>query len=864
MAELRQRLQEVLQGRYDIGRELGQGGMGLVLLARDVRHDREVAIKVLRPEVSQSVHVDRFLREIRIAAQLQHPNILPLIDSGEVDGVPFYVMPYVSGESLRQRLERDAQLPLDEALRVACETADALDYAHQHGVVHRDIKPENILIASGHALVSDFGIAAAVNVAGEKLTKTGMVVGTPEYMSPEQGDGVADQRSDIYSLGCVVFEMLAGTPPYTGSFRAVLAKKAVEPLPRIRVVRDTVPEHIERTIEKALAKSPADRFQTAGQFGKALAGDRSGLRDHRVRGLSIRQRWMLAGAAGTVVFLAGIYALIAGSPFRGAEPLHARFTQLTAQPGVESFPHVSPDGKWIVYGSEESGNRDVYLQSITGQVPINLTKDSPANDDQPAFSPDGERIAFRSSRDGGGIFVMGRTGEGVRRVTSAGFRPSWSPDGTRLVYATENVDMNPGNVEGRSELWTVSVQSGESKRLYEGDAILPAWSPNGERIAFARRSGAPPTGDIWTIPATGGEATAVIRDDPRDWAPAWSQDGRYLYFASDRSGSMNLWRVRVDERSGQARGEPEPVTTPATFLAHPSVAADGQRVVYASALVTINIQRAGFDAVAGKLVGEPTWITTGGRRWSSPDPSPDGQWVAFYSLTQPEGHLYVARLDGTGLRQITGDTAGLDRMPRWSPDGQWLAFFSTRGKDNYEVWRIRPDGSDMQRVSPVKAAYVSWSPDATRFAAPGGADIGDTVWIMSPEPGGRVEMLPPYAENFLVNSWSPDGMRLAGQIGGVGAVGRGIVVYSFATRRYEQLTDFGEWPVWLSDNRRILFVARGRAFFIVDSRTKEVREIFSVTRDVLGPPRLTHDGRSIVYSRRITEGDIWLLTLQSR
>jgi serine/threonine-protein kinase len=269
------RLTLALADRYVIERELGAGGMATVYLAEDVKHQRRVAIKVLRPELAAALGHERFLREITTTANLHHPHILPLYDSGEAGGLLFYVMPYVEGESLRDRLAREKQLPLDDALRIAREVADALSYAHSRGVIHRDIKPENILLESGHAVVADFGIARAVSAAGgEKLTQTGIAVGTPAYMSPEQAEGrELDGRSDQYSLGCVLYEMLAGEPPYTGSTAyAILAKRLTDPVPRVSLVRPAVPGSLESAIRKALASTPADRFATMSEFVDALAG----------------------------------------------------------------------------------------------------------------------------------------------------------------------------------------------------------------------------------------------------------------------------------------------------------------------------------------------------------------------------------------------------------------------------------------------------------------------------------------------------------------------------------------------------------------------------------------------------------------
>ena len=305
------RLRAALADRYEIERELGRGGMAVVHLARDLKHDRHVAIKVLQPDVSATLGADRFLREIQIAARLQHPHIVPLYDSGQANGLLYYVMPYVEGETLRQRIRREKQLAIDDALQISREVADALSYAHSHDLVHRDIKPENVLLSGGHAMVADFGIARAVSAAGgDQLTDSGVAIGTPAYISPEQGTGEADLdgRTDIYALGCVLFEMLAGEPPFTGpTGQAVIARHVSERPPSLRIVRPTVSAEIEEVVDKALAKVPADRFATATQFAEALpviSGPERAVRPLRRR----RVPWLAAAvtvvALGTVVFVA--------------------------------------------------------------------------------------------------------------------------------------------------------------------------------------------------------------------------------------------------------------------------------------------------------------------------------------------------------------------------------------------------------------------------------------------------------------------------------------------------------------------------------------------------------------------------------
>jgi protein kinase-like protein len=326
MADLQPRLEAALAGNYTVERLLGQGGMAQVFLAKDLRHGRLVAVKVFLPEVAAAFGTGRFVREIRTAANLSHPNILALYDSGEAEGLYYYVMPYVEGESLASRITREGPLPIDQALSITRQVAAALQHAHSHGIVHRDIKPGNILLSSGNAFVADFGIAQALEeTGGEKLTSTGFALGTPAYMSPEQsgGYGQLDGRADIYSLGCVLFEMLVGEPPFSGrSAQAVLARHSVERVPSARAVRDTVPWAVEQAIHRAMAKMPADRFGTAEEFAASLAPERISQEIPIQRSAArrrLQQRWVFASGA-----LAGLalVVLVALAPWSGKGAVH--------------------------------------------------------------------------------------------------------------------------------------------------------------------------------------------------------------------------------------------------------------------------------------------------------------------------------------------------------------------------------------------------------------------------------------------------------------------------------------------------------------------------------------------------------------
>jgi Tol biopolymer transport system component len=909
-------------GHYRILEKLGAGGMGEVYRAEDLTLKRHVAFKVLPPEVSDSPEkLERFQREAETLAALDHPNIVTLFSveqaqpettaPGEPPTVHFLTMQLVEGKPLSKLIPEDG-LSIERALQIGISLTEALRAAHEKGVIHRDLKPANVMLdQEGRIKVLDFGLAKlfradlddqASVVATEVMTQEGVVLGTIPYMSPEQLQGkTVDQRTDIFSLGILLQEMLCGQRPFQASNTAALMSSMLRDPPIVASnLKPDLPEKLDRILQRCLEKDRLLRYQSADELWpelkeaqnlssgaasseieaaveRALAKAPS---DHDLTtdpepaaspaGTPLRspgRRWIVV----LITLLAGLAALSGylildqknDGPKIPAPSAQLNHRQLTSQPGTEQYPSLAPDGQWVVYSAEGPQYQDIYLQSVSGQKPFNLTEESGADNIQPTFSPDGNQIAFRSSRDGGGIFVMGRTGEAVRRVSRKGYNPTWSPDGARIAYSNESVDLNPLNWAGQTEVWMVDLSTGNEVQLPIENAVQPVWSPDGQRIAYVARMGEPTRMDLATIPINGGEAISLSEDETTEWSPEWSSDGKYLYFASDRSGSMNLWRIGVEQTTGQATGPAEALTTPATYLAHPSLSADGERVAYSSVLMTQNVQRIDFEPTTATVGEQITWVTTGSILCSSVDPSPNGEWIAFYTRSRPEGDLYLARTDGSGLRQLTSDSA-IDRVPRWSPSGDWIAFFSDRG-GSLQLWRIRPDGSDLQQLTehPENASLAAWSPSGTQIAVLAGLGPKPQTIIFDPDrpwSGQELQTLPnPETENlrFVATSWSSDGAMLAGQNG---FTQEGIFVYSFASGSYRRLTDFGEWPVWLPDSRDLMFVSDGSDFYVLALEDPRPEKIFSVSRDVIGPPRLSKDGRQLLFTRRVTEADIWLLT----
>src|SRR5213595_753780 len=496
MSDALERLGAALAEHYAIERQIGAGGMATVYLARDLKHDRAVALKVLRPELAAVLGIERFLSEIRVTAHLQHPHILPLFDSGQAGGLIYYVMPHVEGESLRHRLEREKHLPIEEAVALASGVASALDYAHRHGVIHRDIKPENILFQDGEAVVADFGIALALSAAaGSRLTETGLSLGTPQYMSPEQatGDRLIDARSDIYSLAAVLYEMLAGEPPHTGPTVQSVIAKVVTARPRpLRQLRESVPPHVEAAVLKALAKLPADRFQTAAQFVDALArpgwsgvsaaaAPDSSAAPERLGRRAARDVAPLAVAA--IATSLALWVSVRPRPELPARPV-ARFT-LVLPPSAPMSDFVgptvalSPDGSRIVYVSSVATGSQLFSRRLDELEPAPLAGTQNARN--PFFSPDGRSLAYFSGAKLYKLPLAGGPATLVADVPGLAFGATWGTTDT-IVFRSDR------------GLMKVAAAGGEPRPLLPPDTsrgetyLFPQYLPDAKALLLQIRT----------------------------------------------------------------------------------------------------------------------------------------------------------------------------------------------------------------------------------------------------------------------------------------------------------------------------------------------------------------------------------------
>ena len=879
MPDAADRLNAALAGRYAIARELGAGGMATVYLAEDLRHHRRVAIKVLRPELAAAIGPERFVREIETTANLRHPHILPLYDSGEAGGFLFYVMPYVEGESLRDRLDREKQLPLDDALLVAREVADALSYAHSRGVVHRDIKPENILLESGHAVVADFGIARAVDAAGgDRLTQTGIAVGTPAYMSPEQGAGSRelDGRSDLYALGCVLYEMLAGQPPFTGPTIESVVHQHLTAEPRaITQIRPAVPAEIAGVLQRALAKNPADRFNPVAQFSDALG--------RRTAGVPVvverwPRRWLLGAAMLVgVAVLAG--ALVLRTGWRSERtPVVGRTVQVTREPGLEVDPALSPDGQLVAYAAGPATRMQIVVRQSSGGRTVALTGDSGANYRWPRWSPDGSRIAYQAADGiyvvpalGGAPRLVARGPESLGRTSGGSVAPlaglAWSPDGRRIAFA---------GYFGAPRLHVVDADGGEVTMLAAPrEPHSPAWSPDGTRIAVASGNAAFVFGmtyfgnagwsSIWIVPVDGRPPVRVTEGTSLDASPQWSPDGRFLYFVSDRGGSLDVYRVRVDRR-GAPVGAPVRVTTgleAQTITLSP----DGTRLAYArlrssSNIWSIPVPRAGTVSAAAALP-----VTSGDQTIEQVDVSADGRWLAFDSDRSGNADIYKQPVSGAEAIQLTTDSAG-DFSPVWSPDGGRIAFHSLRN-DNRDLFTMNADGTGLvqRSSSPRHELDPGWAPDGNAIVAEvidtGAA--GEWSFVIVPVNGaaGGVRDVPAKGD---FAEWSPtgdliayhaaDGMRVISPDGGPTRL-----VASNAADGTEAF-----YAAWSPDGTVLYYLARGDAGWMIRAvpRGGGASRVLVRFDDPARQPAgygFATDGRTFYFTVGSHESDVWVMEL---
>ncbi len=857
--------------------------MAEVYLAEDTRLDRRVALKLLPPTLAaDQERFERFEREAKTVAALNHPNIVTIYAVEESEGNHFITMELVEGQTLTELIPPRG-MPIVEALGLACTLGKAMAVAHGQGITHRDIKPDNIMITKkGTLKILDFGLAKpaagkraenATLVVSTEETQGGLILGTVAYMSPEQALGKpVDFRSDIFSFGVLLYEVATGKRPFRGdnSFSIIDSILKKPPTPA-NEVRSKVPQALERVLERCLEKDPDDRYQSTLDLVHDLeevrdqlaSGETLELTTLPAGGVSPLWKWASLAAIGLAAALAGV--LIFGGVRSSVRSIPAALTQATDLVGSEAYPSLSPDGRQLVYAMTRGGPRDIHLLRVGGDNPINLTRDSGVDNSQPVFSPDGEQIVFRSERDGGGLFLMGATGESVRRLTNFGFHPTWSPDGLRIAFSTDDIE-EPGIRTSQAVVWIVDVTTGEAAQVIAGDASQPSWSPNGERIAYWGVRPGSGQRDIWTAAADGSDPRALTDDAAMDWNPVWSADGRHVYFASDRGGSRDLWRLAVDQSTGKVHGPPEPVTIGAADVTHPAVARDGSRLAFASQATRSQVWRLPFDPETERVTGPGDLLLDTDGRVTMGQISKSGEWLLYWTRSKRDD-LVLDRIDQAERRVLVRDDHR-NTAPAWCEDDRSVVFSSDRD-GRYELWAIGADGSGLRQLtrgttSPRGATIPVCSDDGSVYYSLLGEGIA-VARFDGPTLTPNRTLRAVDAGDIVPWDISPDRTRLTGShwLEGV-TVGIAVLDIESESVRIHELER--EIPAgrglnaWLADGRRVAYAAYGE-LMLLDTETMETRAIAGAPSSVWALLDVAADGRQLIVTTETTNADIWTIDL---
>jgi serine/threonine-protein kinase len=809
-------LNAALAGRYAIERRLGEGGMATVYLAADLRHQRKVALKVLKPELAAVVGADRFLAEIRTTANLQHPHILPLFDSGVAGSFLFYAMPSVEGESLRERLDREHQLPVSEAVAIATSVAEALDYAHRHGVIHRDIKPANILLQDGKPVLSDFGIALAVGAAGGgRLTETGLSLGTPHYMSPEQatGDQNVYAATDIYALGCVLYEMLVGDPPYTGSTAQAVLGKIIqgEPVSAAKS-RRTVPPHIDSVIRRALEKHAADRFATAREFAAALANPsfRHGEAEAAARVQAGVWKPLALAASASAIALASV---LAWALLRPATPLPVERYESPFRAGQEPvYPNLggfrlSPDGSMLVYLGPIPDAVGSQLWVRRWDDPEAVPVRGTAGALEVAVSPDGRELAFRQGSEvrvlaleGGPTRVLAGDAASVVRWHEDGHISFVTTDGdaVRAPAAGGAVELVSAPREGEARRYLLQVLPGGDKALLGVQLLNQAY-------------------ELHALDLDTGESVFLTSG-----IVGYYTDTGHLVFSSD----VALMAAPFDARAMELTGPP--VALVDGILSY-SLSTNG-RLAYSGGGAALNtttelvwVTRSG-DATPV----ESGWTFDRGGGVAGWSLSPDGTRIAVRQAS-PGGNLdiWIKDLPAGPLRRLTFDEAD-QRAPFWTPDGARVTYFSasagTMGRG--DVWWSRADGTGQPELILAATpgfAQGAWSPDAGALVLrnnsaviPGQPLAENLLWFRPTADAAALPLLATAEAAERDPAISRDGRWIAYSSTETGR--QEVFVRPFpdvGAAKIQVSTDGGSGPLWSRDGRELFYVDGARTLVAV-------------------------------------------------
>ena len=810
------RLTLALADRYRIERELGAGGMATVYLAQDLKHDRKVAIKVLRPELAAVIGAERFLREIKTIATLQHPHILGLIDSGEVNGTAYYVMPFVEGESLRDRLSREKQLPISEAVRIGTQVAAALDYAHRHGVIHRDIKPENIMLHDGSALVADFGIALAVSSAGgsSRMTETGMSLGTPHYMSPEQamGERTITARSDVYALGVVIYEMLTGDPPFIGSTaQAIIAKVMTEKPVSLQRQRERVPDAVEDAVLTALEKVPADRFATAAEFASAL-GNPVTLATPRTTGRRAaagapRGKNLVPWTLALLAIGAAVWGWLRPAPVPPVIRYSLAFPPSQAiLPGSQT-PVAAPDGSYIIYLGPGDDGAQLWLKRRDSDTPTPIAGTTGAQTF--AVSPDGGWIAFIVNGRLTKIPVGGGTPVLVSSDNVGGsYGLAWTDDGT-IVHAAR----------GAAGLMRVSANGDSASLLWRVDSMLalsPSALPGGHGVLFVSLPLGLATSQLMAIKGPGDSAHLLVQDAIGGGFVA----PNLLVYSTDAGGMFavpfDLTRLKVtgvpialEERLANGLGYPAfSISAAGSLIKLPGGANTGRT------FEMVWVDRAGRETAVDSSWKFQLTAIANNHGWAL---SPDGSRLAIGLATGAGDDIWVKPLPTGAQYRVTFDP-GSDNRPRWTADSRFITFVGRRRPEGVYQRRADGSGSDSLLLGGIIDEALMSSDDrwlVLRLGSVGAMAGGRN--IAGVRPGIDTVPVPVLATEFdeMAIALSPDGQWLAYQSNETGRTEVFVRPFPDTDAGKKQVSSGGGVaPLWSRDGRELFYLSSNKEMMV--------------------------------------------------
>jgi len=866
MAEVRNQLTRALADRYVIEHEIGAGGMATVYLARDLKHDRQVALKVLDPELAAVMGVERFLSEIRVTAHLQHPNLLPLFDSGEASGggggggsALYYVMPFVEGESLRRRLEREKQLPISEALRITTAIAGALAYAHRHHVIHRDLKPENILFQEGQPVVADFGIALAVSHAGgHRITQTGLSLGTPAYMSPEQatGDRTIDGRADIYSLGAILYEMLTGEPPHTGATsQAIIARVLTEKPRGLRTVRPAVPAHVEAAVERALEKLPADRWATAEEFCDALTGNATSS-DVATGAFAGRQRRVLAAtlvALALIALASSIFAALEWLALRGSNDKPTiRFTVPLIsgdRPGLSPAPAISPDGRMIAYpGYTGAGQSVVFVRKFDDLTPRPLPGIEVGI--QMAFSPDGQWLTFYSL---GSLKKIHLATGSMQTVATMNLPEGidWGRDDQIVVSVDSRLATVPAG--GGAPRMVLPLDTAAGEQSQRGPHLLP----DGDHVLFYSWRGSIEASKIGIASLSDGS----VRYADIVGSPVGMVDDLLIYATRTEA----LFAVPFDVKQARVTGAPlrlpDPVPVVGNGLARANLSRNGS-LVYASGSALGELVLVNQQGRAETVLGTP-------KAYTFPRFSPDGTRIAVSIASPSTIDVWIYDIASKTPTRLTNDGSRNDRA-EWTPDGKRVLYSSVGRRNVTALWMQNADQSgeatllEGRKNEAVLEGQIS--PDGkTLIFRSTSAEHPHDVWYraLAGDTTRRVIINSPYSE--YGPRLSPNGKWLAYASNKDGTSQVYVQPFPPSGAVYQVTDAGGTTPVWSPDGRRIYYVASAKIFAATIQTTPTFRVVsrdsvlsaqpFNLSSPVHAAYDVSPDGKHLLLVRPVRGDD---------